>query len=252
MRLLFAISALFLFAHCVGVDPVQSDSKPVTHELWTGLLQKHLNDQGMVDYSGFIADSTALNEYLELLSGHHPNEKHWSEEERLAYWINAYNAFTIQLVIRHYPVKSIKDIAGSIPFINSAWDVKFIHIEEQTYDLNNIEHGIIRERFQEPRIHFALVCAAISCPRLRQEAFTADQLDSQLQAAAVEFFNNPNKNHITPEKAELSKILDWYGGDFTDVTPSLREYVNRYSETKLEADAEMGFMDYDWGLNEPD
>ena len=85
---------------------------------------------------------------------------------------------------------------------------------------------------------------------LRQEAFTADRLDTQLEAAAVEFFNNPTKNRITPQKAELSKILDWYGGDFTDVASSLRAYVNRYSETQLEEDAEIGFMDYDWGLNE--
>lgn len=239
MRPLFAITSIFLFSHCVDVDPVQSDSKPVSHDQWTRLLQKYVDGKGMVDYRGFMADSTALNKYLELLGNHHPNEKHWSEDERLAYWINAYNAFAIQLVIRHYPVESIKDIAGSIPFINSPWDLKFIHIEGETYDLNNIEHGIIRERFNEPRIHFALVCAAISCPRLRQEAFTADKLDTQLEAAAVEFFNDPTKNRITPQKAELSKILDWYGGDFTDVAPSLREYVNRYSETKLEENAEI-------------
>lgn len=250
MRFFLVFITLFLFAHCVGVDHVQSDSKPVSHEKWTKLLQKHVDDNGMVDYKGFIADSTALNEYLNLLSAHHPNDQHWTENERLAYWINAYNAFTIQLVIRHYPVESIKDIAGSIPFINSPWDVKFIEIEGQTYDLNNIEHDIIRERFKEPRIHFALVCAAISCPRLRQEAFTADQLDEQLEAGAAEFFNNPSKNRINPEKAEISKILDWYSGDFTEVNPSPRNYVNRYSKTKIKADAEMGFMDYDWGLNE--
>lgn len=252
MRLIFALCALLLFVGCVGVDPIQSDSKPVSHAPWTALLQKHVDEQGKVDYKGFIADSTALNEYLALLSAHHPNDSHWTDDEQLAYWINAYNAFTIQLIMRHYPVASIRDIAGSFPFINSAWDVKFIAIEGQKYHLNNIEHGIIRDQFVEPRIHFALVCAAVACPKLQREAFVPARLDTQLESATIDFLNDATKNHITPERAELSKILDWYGGDFTDVAPSLRAYVNRYSATKLKEDAEIGFMDYDWALNAQD
>jgi len=249
LRILFLFAVVMLLTQC-SVAEVQSDARPVEHNLWDRLLKKHVNDRGAVNYRGFIADSTALNEYLYLLSAHHPNREHWNENERLAYWINAYNAFTIQLIIRHYPVESIKDIAGSIPFINSPWDIKFIEIEGETYDLNNIEHGIIRKRFDEPRIHFALVCAALSCPVLRNEAYTAERLEDQLEDAATSFFNDPEKNCITTEKAELSKILSWYSGDFKNAAPSIREYVNRYSAVQISEKATINYMDYDWRLNE--
>lgn len=249
LRIFLFIVAMLGFTRCTLAE-VQSDSKPVDHAPWTALLQKHVDKEGMVDYRGFIADSTALNQYLDTLSNHHPNRENWTKNERLAYWINAYNAFTIRLIIRHYPVESIKDIAGMIPYVNSPWDLKFIQIENETYDLNNIEHGIIRPRFSEPRIHFVLVCAAISCPRLRNEAFTADRLEDKLEDAAKEFFNDPDKNRITSDKAELSKLMDWYSGDFTDQDFSVREYVNRYSDVKITEDTEIEYLDYDWGLNE--
>jgi len=245
--LLFA--TILLFTQC-SVAEVQSDARPVEHEIWDNLLKKHVNDVGAVNYRGFIADSTDLNAYLHLLSTHHPNKEHWNENQRLAYWINAYNAFTIQLIIRHYPVESIKDIAGSIPFINSPWDIKYIEIEGKTYDLNNIEHGIIRKRFNEPRIHFALVCAAVSCPILRNEAYTAERMQEQLEAAAIAFFNDPEKNYITPEKAEISKLMSWYSGDFKDAASSVREYVNRYSKVQISEKATISYMNYDWRLNE--
>jgi len=248
-RVLFLFAVVMLLTQC-SVAEVQSDALPVEHELWDALLKKHVNNQGEVNYRGFIADSTALNAYLNLLSTHHPNKENWIENERLAYWINAYNAFTIQLIVRHYPVESIKDIAGSIPFVNSPWDIKFIEIEGETYDLNNIEHGIIRKRFNEPRIHFALVCAAVSCPILRNEAYTAERLEEQLEDAATSFFNDPEKNRISPEKAELSKIMSWYSGDFKNVAPSIREYVNRYSKVQISEKATISSMDYDWRLNE--
>lgn len=249
LRIFLSIVAILGFNRCT-VAEVQSDSKPVDHAPWSTLLNKHVNSEGMVNYRGFIADSTALNRYLDTLSHHHPNRENWTKYERLAYWINAYNAFTIQLIIRHYPVESIKDIAGMIPFVNSPWDLKFIRIEDELYDLNNIEHGIIRPRFSEPRIHFALVCAAISCPRLRNEAFTAERLDDQLEDAAKEFFNDPEKNRITPGKAALSKLMNWYSGDFTDQASSVREYVNRYSDVKITEETKIDYLDYDWGLNE--
>lgn len=234
---------------CTAVAEHQSDSKPVSHEKWNALLKKYVDSNGLVDYQGFLNDSLNLNEYLDLLKQHHPNKLNWTENERLAYWINAYNAFTIQLIIRNYPVASIREIAGKIPFINSAWDLKFIEIEGALYDLNNIEHGIIRKRFNEPRIHFALVCAALSCPRLRNEAYTALQLDTQLEEAAFEFFNDTSKNNITPEHAELSLILKWYSGDFISSETTLRDYVNRYSAQKLGANADIDYMDYNWSLN---
>ncbi|HKL40494.1 MAG TPA: DUF547 domain-containing protein, partial [Cryomorphaceae bacterium] len=142
-RFLSFLISIFLVAACSGVGDVQSDSKPVSHSTWDSLLKKHVNDQGMVDYKGFINDSTKLNRYLDLLENNHPNEKNWTRDERLAYWINAYNAFTIKLVTKHYPVESIKDIGSSIniPFVSTPWDIKFIEIEGKEYDLNNLEHG---------------------------------------------------------------------------------------------------------------
>ena len=242
--------SVLLVAACSGFGNIQSDSKPVSHETWDMLLKEHVDETGMVNYKGMIKDSLELNKYLDLLSKNHPNEKNWSKDERLTYWINAYNAFTVRLIIRNYPVESIKDIAGGIPFVNTPWDIKFIQIEDETYDLNNLEHGIIRKEFDEPRIHFALVCAAMSCPRLRNEAFTAEKLDTQLDAEATYFFNNPKKNKISAEKLELSKLLDWYWGDFKDTAKNRVEYVNRYSKVKANADADVDFLDYSWKLNE--
>jgi len=242
---------LLISLHAVSCSAVPvSDSKPVSHEKWDQLLKKHVNDKGMVNYKGFIADSTALNNYLDILSANHPNNKNWSKDEALAYWINAYNAFTIQLIIRNYPVESIKDIAGGIPFVNTPWDVKFIQIEDETYDLNNIEHSIIRKEFNEPKIHFALVCAAISCPKLRNEAYTAEKLDAQLEDQTRSFFNNPKKNQIGKDKIVVSKLLKWYWGDFSDVAEDRVSYVNRYASTKANSDAEVDFMEYNWALNE--
>jgi len=242
---------LFIAVYTISCASVPaSDSKPITHEKWSRLLKKHVDKKGLVDYKGMIADSTELNAYLELLSANHPNEKNWSKDERLAYWINAYNAFTVKLIIRNYPVESIKDIAGGIPFVNTPWDVKFIKIEGEEYDLNKIEHGIIRKDFKEPRIHFALVCAAVSCPKLRNEAYTAARLDEQLEDETRYFFNNPEKNIISKNKITVSKLLKWYWGDFSDVAEDRVSYVNRYSKTKANSDVEVDYMDYNWALNE--
>ena len=225
-------------------------SNPVDHKLWDELLKAHVNDKGLVDYKGMIADSTKLNKYLDMLSANAPDKDTWSKSAQLAYWINAYNAFTVRLIIRNYPEKSIKDLAGGIPFVNTPWDIKFIHIGDKTYDLNNIEHGIIRKEFDEERIHFALVCAAMSCPPLRNEAYTADRLDAQLDDQAKTFFNNPEKNKISKDKAEISPILKWYGGDFKDKAPSLLDYVNRYSKVQINPGVNIDFTDYNWKLNE--
>lgn len=249
-RVFFLLISILCFTACSGLGDVQSDSKPISHATWNVLLKKHVDQKGMVNYQGMLKDSLELNEYLNLLRENHPNEENWSVDERLAYWINAYNAFTVRLIIRNYPVKSIKDIAGKIPFVNTPWDIQFIQIEDETYDLNNLEHGIIRKEFDEPRIHFVLVCAAMSCPKLRNEAFTAEKLEAQLEEEAIYFFNNPAKNEISTEKIKISKLLDWYWGDFKGIAKSRVEYVNRYSTTKVNVDAEVDFMDYQWELNE--
>ncbi|MEP6513224.1 MAG: DUF547 domain-containing protein [Parafilimonas sp.] len=202
----------------------------------------------MVNYKDFKKDKAELDSYLKTLS-ENPPQSTWSENEQKAYWINAYNAFTVSLIIQHYPVKSIKDIGGSIYKINTPWDIKFINIGGKKYDLNNIEHSILRKNYDDPRIHFALVCASVSCPKLRNEAYTSAKLNAQLEDAGRDFLNDKSKNRISADKAELSKYFSWYKADFTKST-SLAEFLNRYSDVKLNANADIDFLNYDWSLNE--
>lgn len=236
---------------CKGVDrDMNGNSRPIKHDTFDKLLKVHVDEGGMVNYEGFIADSLELNVYLKSISTNVPNPQYWSQNEELSYWINAYNAFTIQLIIRNYPLVSIKDVGEGlkIPFVNSPWDFKFIPIGKNLYDLNNIEHGTIRKEFDEPRIHFALVCAAVSCPRLLNEAYVPERLNEQLDLQARHFINDSNKNKITEDQLSLSKLFSWYKGDFTKEL-SLIDYLNQYSEVKISKNASIDNLDYDWKLN---
>lgn len=221
----------------------------VDHSPWTELLQRHVSEEGKVNYKGFQQDEKKLDVYLATLSANHPTNK-WEKNESLAFWINAYNAFTVKLILNHYPVKSIKDIAGGIYKINTPWDIKFIEIGDQTYDLNNIEHGIIRKNFREPRIHFAVNCASISCPRLRNEAYTAEKLDDQLNDQAKYFINNKVKNEISEDSAELSKIFLWFKKDFKKAGSNPIKFINRFSTTKITKETKITYKNYEWELNE--
>ncbi|GAB2781272.1 DUF547 domain-containing protein [Rhabdobacter roseus] len=249
----FLICILTVFLLACGTSAPTSDAAPadVSHAAWDKLLKKHVNAQGMVNYKGFKQDRAELKKYLDQLSKNAPNPKTWSKDEQLAYWINAYNAYTVELILEYYPLKSIKDIGSSIkiPFVNTPWDIKFIEIGGKKMDLNNIEHGIIRKQFNEPRIHYALVCAALSCPPLRNEAFLPEKLDKQLDDQGRAFLNDPTKNVVTKDKASISKIMDWYGGDFKKKMP-IRDWVNQYANTKLSEGGSISFMDYNWTLNE--
>lgn len=243
---------LLLILTACSVPKVSSNSQPVQHDIWDELLQKYVDEYGLVDYEGFLADTNRLNQYLATLSESHPNDSNWSRNERYAYWVNAYNAFTIQLILQNYPIdgEGIKDIKNGIPFVNTVWDIKFIQIEDQTYDLNNIEHGILRQRFvDDPRFHFALVCASMSCPKLQRRAFTAERLDEQLEQASIEFFNEPFRNEINVAQAKLSKLLNWYWGDFKDLYGSRIELVNQYRKEPIPETTPTEFLDYDWRLN---
>ena len=231
------------------VSKKTSDSNPIDHQLWDSLLQKHVDADGWVDYPSFQKDSGTLNLYLEQLSAGHPNDKNWSRNEQLAYWINAYNAFTIKMMVKHYPVESIKDIKKGIPFVNTVWDIKFINIEGHVYDLNNIEHGIVRKYFNEPRIHFAVNCASVSCPKLLNHAFTADKLEDQLTAVAKDFLADPLRNDTAAGK--VSPIFSWFKGDFTKDADSLIDFINLYAPTKIPSDTKLEFLEYDWRVNEP-
>ena len=219
----------------------------MNHHPWTALLKQYVDEGGLVDYEGFQKDEEALDHYLDSLS-YHPPGSNWSEEEQLAYWINAYNAFTVKLILDHYPLKSIKDIGGGgITMINSPWDIKFFTIGEVSMDLNTIEHEILRKQFDEPRIHFAINCASISCPKLRNEAFTAEKLEEQLEDQAMDFINDPSKNLFTDTYIHLSSIFNWFESDFTKQT-DLLSFIAAY-KIDLNRSAKLSFLEYDWGLN---
>ena len=256
VHIFFSLALIFLLSSCgtllnlftEKVKINKSNSEPISHEVWNDLLGKHVKDSRL-DYKGIIADSTEFNGYLSQLKSSLPNDKYWSKEEQFAYWINAYNAFTVKLIVDNYPITSIKDIKGGLSFVNSVWDVKFIEIEGQKFDLNNIEHGILREQFKDPRIHFAVNCASISCPALINEAFQADKLEEQLDMAAKSFFLDASKNKLTSEEAQISKIFKWFKKDFTK-DQSLKEFIDLYTEQNITKDTKITYLDYDWNLND--
>lgn len=248
--ILSVMSFALLLVACSTALPKGAGATPPSHKIWNDLLKKHVDNKGFVDYKGMIKDKATLDKYLDLLSNNAP-AKSWSDDEKMAYWINAYNAFTVKLIVKHYPVKSIKDIGSSIqiPFVNTPWQYKFFTIGGEEMKLDQIEHKILRKDFDDPRIHFALVCASYSCPRLRNEAYTPEKLDKQLDDQAKYFLANKTKNSITPDKLQLSKYFTWYKGDFTKKM-SLIDYLNQYAPVKINKGASISYKDYNWSLNE--
>lgn len=220
------------------------------HAAWTQLLQRHVDSNGNVDYKGFIRDKKYLETYLEVLSSN-PPASHWSAAEKMAFWINAYNAFTVKLIVNHYPVESIKDLNPmiAIPTINTVWQEEFFSIGGKKMSLDEIEHSILRKQFSEPRIHFAINCASVSCPPLRREAYTGKKLNDQLREQAEEFINDPKHNAIKPEAVEVSQLFNWFAGDFTR-KGTLIDFLNTYSKIRIKSNAPVRFRDYDWRLNE--
>lgn len=216
-------------------------SAPVapSHSVWQSLLKTYVNAKGEVDYAGLRKQEKDLDVYLATLAEAIPQTS-WTKNERLAYWLNAYNAYTFKLILNNYPVERITDLSGGDP-----WKVKWIELDGKTYSLNQIEHDIIRPRFKDARIHFAVVCAAKSCPPLANEAFTSRNVNALLETRTRLFVNNANYNQTSGDSPKISKIFDWYGEDFGDV----KAYLNKYLTPPIADDAEIGYMDYDWALN---
>lgn len=219
--------------------PAPKAAKTVNHQPWNDLLKANVSSSGKVNYKGFKSSEAALDTYLEDLKNNAP-ESSWSRNEKLAYWINAYNAFTVKLIVDNYPVSSITKLHGGKP-----WDVKWIKIGGKNYSLNNIENDIIRPRFKEPRIHFAVNCAAQSCPPLLNRAWTANNLNSYFDKQTKAFINNSKYNNINASSVEVSKIFEWYGEDFGN----LITFLNKYTSTKIDAGAKVSYKEYDWTLN---
>lgn len=224
-------------------------ANPVQHGEWDVLVKKHVSKNGMVDYQGFLKDKKQLQVYLDKLSANKPTSK-WSKNEKMAFWINAYNAFTVKLILDHYPINSIKDIKKGIPFVNSVWDITFIPMGKEKIDLNYIEHSILRKEFKDPRIHAAINCASFSCPLLRNEAYYASRLDEQLNDAMRRFVNDSERNQLDKSNIKISKIFSWFAGDFKVNGSSVVDYLNKYAKKRVQPNAKIDFLEYQWELND--
>lgn len=214
------------------------------HAPFDRILRQHVRADGLVDYRALLGEPAELDAYIAALATAPFDEL--DRDDRLALLINAYNAFTLRLILDHYPVDSIRDIPGN-------WDEVRWKLAGQVYSLNQIEHELVRPNFDEPRIHFALVCAAIGCPKLRNEAYSADRLEAQLEDQTRHVHGHPRWFEYGGGVAKLTKLYDWYGGDFEG--GSVLAFAAKYSE-ELAADLARGerprieFLDYDWALNE--
>jgi len=228
------------------------------HTEWSRLLGAYVHD-GSVDYAGLARrDLPVLDRYLRSLesvcSRHYET---WTREQKLAFWINAYNAYTVQLILNHAPLESIRSI-GFLP--GAAFRESFIPLQSlrgEVLSLSDIEHEILRKEFREPRIHFAIVCASKSCPALRSQAYRASMLDSQLSEAARAFVSDSSKNHFdaASRTLHLSPIFGWFREDFERAPQTLTAFVARYAEPgtaaalSSAASVRIEFLDYDWSLN---
>ncbi len=244
------LSVLLLMGTIANAVPKDEASQPPNNDSYTAILKKHVNSSGWVNYKALKADRAPLDNYLKLLSASSP-AANWSVNQKKAYWINVYNAFTLKLIIDNYPVKSIKDIgpAIQIPFVNTPWQKNFFKIGGKTMNLDDVEHNILRKDFNDPRIHFSLVCASRSCPKLRNEAYESDKIEAQLDDQGRDFLSDKSKNKITASNPEVSKIFSWFKGDFTKKS-SLVDFINRFAPVKINKNADINYMDYSWKLNE--
>ncbi|EPR73857.1 Uncharacterized protein DUF547 [Winogradskyella psychrotolerans RS-3] len=210
------------------------------HAIFNALLKKHVSENGNVNYKSIKSESKTFQRYIDLLKLHQPNDD-WTKNDKLAYWINAYNALTIDLILRNYPTKSIKDI-------KDPWDQRLWKFGNTWQNLNDIEHEILR-KMNEPRIHFAIVCASVSCPKLQNTAFTASNLDQQLTDATKEFLADTSKNELSKDNIKISKIFRWFKDDF-EQNGSLIDFLNKYSDITISESTKKSYTDYNWNLND--
>lgn len=225
------------------------------HAALSEVLQTHVRENGRVDYAALKQDPQKLLQYLDALAAvDEAAFRTWDEKQQLAYLINLYNAHTLQLILDHYPLDSIRDI-GTL--FMGPWDQEVVPLFGRHVSLDYVEHGILRKEYQEPRIHFALVCAAKGCPPLRREPYTAGSLEAQLEDQGRLFLAAPHKNRIDREKkiVYLSSIFKWFKKDFQAQHENILDFVKPY----LPADAaaamaaekyDVKYTDYDWTLNE--
>lgn len=220
----------------------------VDHGIYANLLKKYVKN-GVVDYRGFKEEESRLDEYLSVLEK--TDSKTLDRNEQFAFYINAYNAWTLKLILSGYPgVKSIKDL-GSV--FQSPWKKKICRIDGDILTLDDIEHKILRPTFKDPRVHFAVNCASKGCPSLISEPYTGKDLERQLDSSAKAFINDRQKNYLQGSTLYVSSIFKWFSEDFAnDVIGFVSKYASDGLKAELTAKAgniKIVYLDYDWSLN---
>ena len=242
-----------------------ASSTVVDHSEWGLFLDRYLvtgtsSGVNLVRYADVSAgDRRVLQNYIERLSSVAVSEL--DRDEQMAYWLNLYNALTVELVLEHYPVDSIRDINISGPVFNRhPWDASLVRVEGEDLSLNDIEHRIIRPIWQDPRIHYAVNCASIGCPNLHPEPFTGENYRRIFDNAARDYINNPRGARFEGTRLHLSEIFNWYSEDWDDSMEVIVDHLLEYAEgdlaRNLRSFAEGGYRGrvryaYDWSLNEP-
>lgn len=262
-----------------GIEEMEQNEFDQSYRAYNELLNRYVKD-ARVDYRGFIDSRAEFETFLKTLGDINENDfETWTEEQKLAFWINTYNAFTIKAIIDHYPIKRSFSLVGifyapsnSILQIKGVWTKLQFRALGRMVTLDEIEHKILRKKFDEPRIHMAIVCASISCPDLSNEAYVAEKIEEQLAQASSNFVNNPEKGVFVNEsdrRVKVSKIFKWFGEDFIPSYGSEKLFNNyslkenavlNFTADYLESEKtkqylmsnklKIGYLKYDWHLNE--
>lgn len=256
-----SIEAMFapkseLWEHWTAHNP--SNTAVIDHSAWSHILKQYLSrDENGINRFAYgkttASDVAALSAYVENLSKIPVSD--FNRTEQMAFWINLYNALTVKVVLSAYPVKSIRDIAISPGlFARGPWGKKVIEIDGQAVSLNDIEHRILRPIWRDPRLHYALNCAATGCPNLQNTAFTSSNTESLLDAAARDYVNNPRGANIVDGTLTVSSIYVWFAKDFGKSDAAVIAHLQRYAKDelseKLAGIHTIGGMAYNWDLND--
>jgi hypothetical protein len=276
LKIMLVVGLALLGTMGFKLFPVNAEVRKPLYEDYAAVLSTYVNQAGIVNYRALKASPQQLDSFLAALADLSPQTyQKWGDQEKIALWINAYNALTLKAIIDHYPIraalfKSLVYPRNSIRQIPGVWDGLRFPVMGKQMTLDDIEHGVLRKEFNEPRIHLALVCAALGCPPLRTEPYAGDRLDRQFNDQARAFLANPQKFRLdrSQSKVYLSPIFKWFGGDFVKTfgtdqafkafSPEERAVLNFISPHQAAADRDyllqgkyaISYLDYDWSLNE--
>lgn len=253
LLLLSVVSVIFQYHYRVEADSREDTETPNTafsHDLFNQVLQEHVH-KGRIDYAKLKAKPDKFEKYLDQLATAKPSKM--SDDAQKAFWINAYNALVIKGVIDRYPIKSVK----KVKLFNGFFSRLKFHVAGESYSLDHIEHDIIRKKFVDPRIHFALVCASICCPPIENIAFLPETIEERLDAVTLKFVTNPEKVRLDRDKriVYLSKIFKWYKKDFTEGYEGVADFLSDYlppedADFVSAEDVKFHYLHYDWNLND--